>query len=105
VVVTDYFNGSKTPENERFVKAFQAKYNRLPENFAALGYTSVYVVASVLKTAGPNPSREVIRDAMTKVKDLPVPLGTGRFSFDANRSGSYEGVISVIRDGKFTLPQ
>jgi branched-chain amino acid transport system substrate-binding protein len=96
----DYFVGTKTAENKRFVEAYKAKYQRLPDNWAALGYASLIVAVEAIKEAGPSPDREAIRHALTKIKNLAVPIGKGVFSIDADRKAKYEPVVGMIKDGK-----
>lgn len=101
VFVADYFPGSDSPLNRRFVEAYRSRFNRLPDNGAALGYTAIHIAAAAIKAAGPNPTRESLRRALAGIKDLPVVLGKGRFSFDEQRGAHYEGVILTVRNGKF----
>jgi branched-chain amino acid transport system substrate-binding protein len=86
---------------ERFVEAYRKKYNRSPDNGAALGYTTAKLVAAALKSAGANPSSDAVRESLLKIKEMPVILGRGKFSFDADRGALYEGVIMTVKDGKF----
>ncbi len=101
VFVADYFPGTESPENQRFVAAYRSKFNRQPDNGAALGYTAIKIAAAALKAAGPNPTRESVRRALTRIKDFPVILGKGRFSFDEQRGAHYRGVILTVKNGKF----
>ena len=101
VFVADYFPGMQTPENQRFVAAYRSRYNRLPDNGAALGYTAIQIAAAAIKAAGPHPTREGIRAALSRIKGLHVILGRGEFSFDENRGAHYGGVILTVKDGKF----
>jgi branched-chain amino acid transport system substrate-binding protein len=101
VYVADYFPGTDTAENKRFVEAYRKRYNRVPDNGAALGYTAVRIAAAAIKAAGNNPTHDAIREALTKTRDLPVILGRGKFSFDTDRGAQYQGVIMTVKDGKF----
>ena len=101
VYVADYFAGTETSENQRFVEAYRKKYNRIPDNGAALGYTAISIAAAAIKTAGKNPTHDSIREALAKTRDLPVILGRGKFSFDADRGAQYQGIIMTVKDGKF----
>jgi branched-chain amino acid transport system substrate-binding protein len=101
VYVADYFPGTDTAENKRFVEAYRKRYNRVPDNGAALGYTAVRIAAAAIKAAGNNPTHDSIREALTKTRDLPVILGRGKFSFDTDRGAQYQGVIMTVKDGKF----
>jgi branched-chain amino acid transport system substrate-binding protein len=100
VFAADYFPGSQRPVNQRFVTAYKAKFNRLPDNWAALGYSSVKLAVEALRTAGYNPSRDAIRTALAKIRDFDVPLGTGRFSFDEGRNAQYGALVLTIKGGK-----
>ena len=88
-------------ENERFVEAYRKKYNRIPDNAAALEYTSAKIVGAVLKDVGPAPSLEKVREALSKITDLPVILGRGKFNFDADRGALNNGVILTVKNDKF----
>jgi branched-chain amino acid transport system substrate-binding protein len=101
VYVADYYAGHDSEENKRFVEAYRKKYNRSPDNGAALGYTSAKLLAAALKGAGTNPTHDSVREALLKIKDMPVILGRGKFNFDPDRGALYEGVIMMVKDGKF----
>jgi branched-chain amino acid transport system substrate-binding protein len=100
IFVADYFPGMQTPENQRFVAAYRKRYNRLPDNGAALGYTAIKLAATAIQTAGQRPTRASVRDALAKISGMRTILGTGQFSFDASRGAKYNGVILTVRDGK-----
>ena len=93
--------GRPGEENQRFVEAYRKKYNRTPDNGAALGYTAVKIAAAALRGAGANPTRDAVRDGFLKIKDFPVILGRGTFNFDNDRGARYEGVIMTVKNGKF----
>ena len=105
VFVADYFPGMKSAENDRFVAAFQARYKRPPDNWAALGYTAIAVAATAIKAAGPTPTRESVRQALTRIKGLPVVLGSGKFSFNEQRNPSYGAIVCTVKNGKFMVAQ
>ena len=68
VFVADYFPNLQTPENQRFVAEYKKRYNRTPDNGAALGYTAIKIAATAIKAAGPQPTREKVRAALAKIK-------------------------------------
>ncbi|MGF7162785.1 hypothetical protein FHS85_004440 [Rhodoligotrophos appendicifer] len=41
-----------------------------------------------------------MRQALAEVKDFPTVLGTGKFTFDANRNPIFGMQLVVIKDGK-----
>lgn len=58
------------------------------------------VVATAVKAAGPNPTRESIRDALSKTKDVPVVVGAGKYSY-IDRIPNYGATFLMVKDGKF----
>jgi branched-chain amino acid transport system substrate-binding protein len=68
IYVADYFAGTAGEENQRFVEAYRKKYNRTPDNGAALGFTAVKIAAAALRGAGANPTRDAVRDGFLKMK-------------------------------------
>jgi branched-chain amino acid transport system substrate-binding protein len=98
--VADYFPNAQSAENQRFVAEYKKRYNRLPDNGAALGYTAIKLAASAIKAAGAQPTREKVRAALAKIKALKVILGRGDFSYDENRGALYGAVILAIKNGK-----
>jgi branched-chain amino acid transport system substrate-binding protein len=60
------------------------------------------VVAHAIRAAGPNPTRELIRDALSKTKDVPVVVGTGRYSY-VDRIPTYGSIFLMVKDGKFVV--
>jgi branched-chain amino acid transport system substrate-binding protein len=87
-----------------FIANYTKKYGNPPEAFAAAGYSMMLIAANAIKNAGPNPTRDSVREAMAKTKDLPVVLGNGTFSFDANRIPSYGTAVLALKDGKWVQP-
>jgi branched-chain amino acid transport system substrate-binding protein len=98
--VADYFPNLPSPENQRFVAEYKKRYNRLPDNGAALGYTAIKLAATAIKAAGPQPTREKVRAALAKIKGLKVILGRGDFSYDESRGALYGAVILAVKNGK-----
>ena len=87
-----------------FIANYTKKYNAAPDSWAAVGYSMMLVAGAAIKQAGPNPTREAVREAMAKTKDLPVVVGQGKFSLDANRIPSFGAAVLQIRDGKWVQP-
>lgn len=97
---SDWIPGGDTPAAKAFAAAYKAKTGKDADQWAALGYTLMTVVASAVKVAGPNPTRESVRDALTKTKDVPVVVGTGKYSY-VNRIPTYGTSFLMVKDGKF----
>jgi branched-chain amino acid transport system substrate-binding protein len=98
--VADYFPDIKGAENEKFVAAYKARFNRAPDNWAGMGYTALRLAAQAISDAGPNPTREAVRDALAKIRNYPSILGTGSFSFDDKRNAHYGAAILMVKSGK-----
>lgn len=101
LVGSGWFIGYDDPVNRRFVEAYKARYNSLPDNFAAQAYTAVYAFADALKRAGGAGDSEKLRDAIASVRDLPSP--SGPFSFDRDREPVITPKVLTMRDGRFVL--
>jgi branched-chain amino acid transport system substrate-binding protein len=96
---TSFFSPDTTdPKGQAFVKAYQAKYNKPANSFAALGYDCVALLADAIKAANSLDSAAV-KDALAKVNGTYV---TGSLRFDANRNPIKGAVILEIvkKDGK-----
>jgi branched-chain amino acid transport system substrate-binding protein len=101
--IADYLPELANDENNYLVDAYRKRTGRDPDQFAAWAYTGVLLIAHAIDKAGPNPDREKVRDALTKIKNVVTPLGDGKFSFDANRSPTYPVLPVRIVGGKPTM--
>jgi branched-chain amino acid transport system substrate-binding protein len=101
---SDWTPGGSTPAAQAFAAAYKAKTGKDADNWAALGYSYMTVVAHAIKAAGPSPTRESIRDALAKTKDVPVVIGTGKYSY-VNRIPTYGSTFLMVKDGKFVVAQ
>ena len=99
---SDWVPGGTNPAGKAFSEAFKAKTGKEADSFAALGYSYVQVVAAAIRAASPNPTREKIRDALTKTKDVPVVVGNGKYSY-VDRFPTYGSAFLQVKDGKFVL--
>ena len=97
---SDWTPGGNSPSGQAFAAAYKAKTGKEADNWAALGYSYMTVVATAIKAAGANPTRESIRDALAKTKDVPVVIGTGKYSY-VNRIPTYGSTFLMVKDGKF----
>ncbi len=95
-----WFVANETPGNQAFVKNYQERYRKAPDQFAAQAYTGVYILANAIKNAGTGQA-PAIRDAMAKTKDLDTVLG--KFSFDEKRDPVHTPVVQEVKNGKFEL--
>jgi branched-chain amino acid transport system substrate-binding protein len=96
---TDFQN----PQNEAFVKAFMAKYNRVPTVYASQGYDTAKLIGAGLKATGGKLDENVFRAALMKAD---VQLVRGPFKFNTNQhpvQDWYEMKAVKGADGKVTL--
>ena len=97
---SDWTPGGNSPAGQAFAAAYKAKTGKDADNWAALGYSYMTVVATAIKAASPNPTREKIRDAMAKTKDVPVVIGTGKYSY-VDRIPTYGSTFLMVKGGQF----
>ena len=84
------------PAIQSFVKAYQAKYNKLPDSFAALGYDAAKLLADAIERAGEaDPVK--IKEALEATKDFPGI--TGSMSIDENHNPVKNIVVIEYKDG------
>jgi len=90
--------GATTPVSKKFVELYQAKYNRPPNAFAALGYDAYMLLVDAIKRAG-STNGDAIRDAIANtVKFEGV---TGWITIDQDHNASKSAVVKTVKDGQF----
>ena len=79
-----YSAALQTPENEAFVKAFRAKYGKVPSYFSESNYTTAMMIEAVMKeTHGKWPGAD---EFIAKMAALKVNAVRGPVSFDEMRN-------------------
>ena len=95
---THFSSVKETPEGQKFVKAYRAKYNgETPDSMAALGYDSALVLADAIKRAGTTEEPK-LRDAIAQADFVGA---TGRTKLNAQRDAPKAAVIITVEDGQF----
>ena len=85
------------PAIVNFVKAYETKYSKTPDSFAALGYDSAYLLVEAIKSAdSADPVK--VAEALAKTKDFPGITGTMTFNEKHNPVKSI--VVIEFKDGK-----
>ena len=87
-----------------FVANFQKKYNALPDQWNAVGYTIGRLYGSAIAKARTPLSRKSLLDAVVATRDFPVVLGSGKGNFSfapGDREPNYEPILITVKDGKF----
>ena len=83
------------PAIQKFVEAYKAKYNKLPDSFAALGYDAARLLADAIERAGEaDPIK--IKEALEATKDFPGI--TGKMSMDENHNPVKNIVVIEYKD-------
>lgn len=86
-----------------FIVNYTKRYNVAPDSWAMVGYSMGLIAGNAIKAAGPNPTREKVREALLATKNLPVVIGRGTWSITdpATRIPSFGYAIMKIQGGKF----
>ena len=87
-----YAVDSTSASVQNFVKAFNAKYSKDPNAFAALGYDSVYLLKDAILKAGSADS-VAVKDALASISGEYV---TGNLSFDVKHNPVKSAVMLEI---------
>lgn len=98
--VTGYpWYGIDTPEHQRFLRAYQAKFNDYPRLGSIVGYATVMTAAAALEKAGSTDTPKLV--AAMRDLDVDTPFGRIRYRAIDHQStmGAYVGRIAV-KDGK-----
>jgi branched-chain amino acid transport system substrate-binding protein len=92
-----------SPQTDKFLKAYRAKYKEDPDMFSAQYYDAVMILAKAMTDAkSTDPS--VFKNELAKLKDYPGV--SGNTTFRADREPIKSPVcLTTIKDGKFSLVQ
>lgn len=85
------------PSVKAFVDTYNTKYKAIPDQFAADGYDTVYVIKAAMEKAGSIENADLIA-AMTEIE---VSGLTGNVSFDASGEPSKEAKFVQIKSGEY----
>lgn len=80
-----------------FVKKYKTNYKATPDQFAADGYDSIYVIAAAMEKAGKTDSKDLIA-AMTQIKVEGI---TGSMSFNKNGEPNKGAKFVTISNGEY----
>jgi branched-chain amino acid transport system substrate-binding protein len=99
-----YSADNPAPEIQNFVKAYQAKFNVVPDSLAALAYDAAKVLADAIKRAGgTDPAK--LKDAINATRDFAGV--TGKITLDAKRDAVKPAVVLACDPtaGKFNFKE
>lgn len=105
VVAADFVPGGVNEEGRTFTKAYADKFGAAPENWSAVGYAQVKLLAYGLKQAGSGATRETLLDAIRNLKDFPTILGAKGSMTITDRMPEYDAAIIKVRKGVFVNAQ
>ena len=77
---------------------FEAKYNKAPDTFAAVGYDAYMVIIDAIEKSGKYDSQS-IRDALAETEGFEGSTGT--ITLDVNGDAVKSAVINTVENGKF----
>jgi len=95
---THYAPDMATPKAQKFIKDYEAKYGKKPDDVAALTYDSGQLLLAAITKAG-SLDRQKVRDALANISEFEGVTGTMKFSGTGDPIKS--AVIIQIKDGKF----
>jgi branched-chain amino acid transport system substrate-binding protein len=89
----------KTPEHEKFLAAYQKRFNDYPRLGSVVGYSSMHTLAEAIRKAGSTDTEKMI--AATRGLQLMSPFGpiTYRASDHQSTMGAYVG-YTTVQQGK-----
>uniref|UniRef100_A0A7C5EQ08 ABC transporter substrate-binding protein n=1 Tax=Desulfobacca acetoxidans TaxID=60893 RepID=A0A7C5EQ08_9BACT len=96
---THYAPDIATPKAQKFIKEYEGKYGKKPDDVAALTYDSMELLLSAITKAGVV-DRQKVRDALATITEFAGVTGTMKFTGTGDPTKS--AVILLIKDGKFT---
>jgi len=98
---TRFHPADPRPEAQEFVRKYREKYGVEPDNFAAVAYDGIKILAAVLNEVGVD--RKALRDGLEKAENLQtVMYGTTAFGEDRRlRNPRY--LRLVVRNGAFEI--
>lgn len=102
-LIGDWVPGGSSDLGRAFNEAFSAKHGYAPDNWHAVGYGGMRVMAAAIRNAGPNPTREGVRDALSVIKDVEVVVGQGNYAVDEHRIPRPGMNVLQVQDGGFVL--
>jgi branched-chain amino acid transport system substrate-binding protein len=96
---THYAPDIATPKAQKFIKEYEAKYGKKPDDVAALTYDSGQLLLTAIAKAGAR-DRQKVRDALATISEFEGV--TGKMKFAGTGDPTKSAVILQIKDGKFT---
>lgn len=96
---THYAPDIATEKARKFIRDYQERYGKTPDDVAALTYDAGSLILAALAQAG-TPDRQKLRDALASIREFEGV--TGKMSFKGTGDPIKSAVILQIKGGKFT---
>ena len=100
VVGAAWNSSSDNPENTEFLKAYEAKFDSQPDQFAAQAYTGLKLIDQAVR-ANCSGERDDIKEALGGLDNVPTALG--ELSINDDRDAEHPAVVQVVENGKFVV--
>jgi branched-chain amino acid transport system substrate-binding protein len=100
-ISADYVPGGVNEDGRKFEAAYLKAYHSPPENWSAVGYAQVKLIAWAIKNVGSNVTRDSLRTALSNVRGWPNILGESGVMTITNRLPDYAAAIITVKDGAF----
>lgn len=95
---THYAPDIATETAQKFIREFEAKYGKKPDDVAALTYDAGRLLLAAISQAG-TPDRKKVRDALAAIQEFEGV--TGKMKFTGSGDPIKSAVILQIKNGKF----
>lgn len=95
---THYAPDIATPKAQAFIQAYEAAYNKTPDDVAALTYDSFGLLFQAIQAAG-QLDRQAVRDALASITSFEGV--TGNMQFNGTGDPVKSAVILQVKDGQF----
>jgi branched-chain amino acid transport system substrate-binding protein len=101
---TAWFPDSPRTLNKLFVSAYQKRYGREPDQFAAQAFDGVNIMAAGIRRANTTTGRMKLRNVLARLSNVPVVTGSnGKFHFTRTRDAGETGTVQIVAQGRFKV--
>jgi branched-chain amino acid transport system substrate-binding protein len=93
----------ENPEAQPWLKTFQAKYNKVPQDYSITAYDAALVILDAIKrvaATGKTPDRHNVRDAI-QTSNLKTLQGTISFDKNGDINSRVVSVFKIVHDPKY----
>lgn len=98
IFLSPFLATDSDPAIAKFTETYKTNYKNTPDQFAADGYDSVYVIKAAMEEAGSIENADLIA-AMTKIQINGI---TGNVTFTADGEPNKDAKFVEIKDGEYT---